>query len=127
MGRLKQKLKSEQAYSWREIWKLEVEVTCSKLCMALLGPHLVGRQCHATMNNASNGFFSLLVQYPFLCGCKVQNLHATSMVSRSNGTKGLLESPPPYKWRRRKWSAWGEGPPKHTTYMSRVAVSNLLS
>jgi hypothetical protein len=25
--------------------------------MALLGPHLEGRQCHATMNNAANGFF----------------------------------------------------------------------
>jgi hypothetical protein len=36
-------------------------------------------------------------------------------------------APRPSKWGRRKWSAWGEGPPKRTTYMSRVAVSNLLS
>jgi hypothetical protein len=34
-------------------------------------------------------------------------------------------APRPSKWGRRKWSAWGEGPPKRTAYMSRVAVSNL--
>jgi hypothetical protein len=39
----------------------------------------------------------------------------------------MRSAPRPSKWGRRKWSAWGEGPPKRTTYMSRVAVSDLLS
>jgi hypothetical protein len=50
-----------------------------------------------------------------------------SILNRSFGASSRGIAPRPYKWGRRKWSAWGEGPPKRTTYMSRVAVSNLLS
>jgi hypothetical protein len=58
---------------------------------------------------------------------KTETLNSTDFRQLAAGkcltvTSGI--APRPSKWGRRKWSAWGR-PLKRTTYMSRVAVSNL--
>jgi hypothetical protein len=51
---------------------------------------------------------------------------SSASLRHDDGRRPCGIAPRPSKWGRRNWSAWGEGPPKRTTYMSRVAVSNLL-
>jgi hypothetical protein len=57
-------------------------------------------------------------------GVQFGHLSVARLNDSVNRTCGI--APRSSKWGRQKWSAWGEGPPKRTTYMSRVAVSNLL-